>query len=466
MDNIHPERQPGHDPDSASDAGAGRWPALLAAGAALLLIGILFGAALWILAAVAAGLMVGVNHLLAKAWSESTVAVRRGGDAEGGSDREVKIGSRVPVEVAVSNRGRLPVLWLLAEDLTPRWATGAGVPHLRIEGERLRVMMLMPGETKTIDYEVICHRRGYFQIGPTVLETGDLMGLFRRYRVGAAPQFVTALPQIHPLSGYDIGSRRPIGEIRIRDSVIDDPTRLRGIRQWQPGDPMRSVHWAATARTGTLHSKVYEPSSIAGATLVLELHETTNPVKHEPVRSDLAVAAAASIATALHDLNEPFGLATNGRDAAERVRNEGWAGDHRVRNDLTEAVSMKSADDRLRPLVIHPGRGPVHLKQVTRTLARLDRTDGLTLAEFLTESEPRLSRETTLLAIAQECPPASIAALVGLARRGWAVAVILNTYETEDYSQMAGPLIAENIPTFHLSGPDAITDICRQLVMR
>ena len=240
----------------------------------------------------------------------------------------------------------------------------------------MQVLLLWGGETRQMNYEIICNRRGYFQVGPTILETGDMMGFYRRYRVGNKPQYITVLPDIVPLTAYEIGSRRPIGEIRMRENVMDDPTRLRGIRQWQPGDPMRSVHWAATARTGMLHSKVYEPSSIIGATLVLDLHESTTPKEHEPKRSDLAATAAASIAAALHDANEPLGLATNGRDAADRVRRQGWVGDHRVRGEATAAAAMMSESDRLRPVLLPPQRGPLHMKEILRTLARLERTDG------------------------------------------------------------------------------------------
>lgn len=433
--------------------------AAVAAVAALLLIGLLFGAAFWTVAGLVVALMIAANHALSKAWADAATATRHGGD------REVKIGSRVPVEIDVTNRGRIPLLWLLAEDLTPRFTVGNGSP-LRVEGARLRVMMLMPGATKRIAYEVVCRRRGYFQIGPTVLETGDLMGLFRRFRVGAPPWFVTVLPPVQLLTGYDIGSRRPVGEIRIRQSLLEDPTRLRGIRQWQPGDPMRSVHWAATARTGTLHSKVYEPTSIAGATLVLDLHQATNPDRHEPHRTDLAVSAAASILAALHDQGEPFAIATNGRDAAERARTEGWIGDHRVRDEIAEAAAMRPGDDQLRPLVFSPARDVGRLKELTRTLARLDRTDGLSLAELLAESESRLSSETTLIMIVQECPPESAAAIIGLARRGWAVAVILNTHDDEDFARLAAPTIAERIPTLHLRNEKAIPDLCREILAR
>jgi uncharacterized protein (DUF58 family) len=248
--------------------------------------------------------------------------------------------------------------------------------------------------------------------------------------------------------------------------LFEDPTRIAGVRKYQEGDPLARVHWRATARTGKLQSKIYEPSSIAGATLVLDLHESTNPQHHEPHRSDLAVTAAASIAAWLHESGEPFALATNGRDAADRIRREGWAGDHRVRGEATEAASMLSESDRRRPVLIGRGQGPLHLKELIRTLARLERTDALTLPELLVESEAQLSAETTLLVVLQQATPAAIATIVSLSRRGRAVAVIINTQDINDYSSIAGPLIACNIPTHHLSTKDSISDVCRQATLR
>ncbi len=443
-----------------AESGATPKFAIVAGISALLLVGMLFGAALWVMAAVAAGIMIAANSFLAKVWSTSTIAIRSAGDLE------VEIGAAVPVEIVLTNRSRVPVLWLLVEDLLPRWATFHDPPALKVEGDRLQVILLWGDETRKMNYEILCNQRGYFQVGPTIMETGDLMGLYRRYRVGNKPQYITVLPNIVPLTAYEIGSRRPIGEIRMRANVMDDPTRLRGIRHWQPGDPMRSVHWAATARTGTLHSKIYEPSSIIGATLVLDLHESTTPKEHEPKRSDLAVTAAASIAAALHDSNEPVGLATNGRDAADRVRRQGWVGDHRVRGEATEAASMMSESDRLRPVLLPPSRGPLHMRDILRTLARLERTDGLTFAELLVECESQLSSDTTLLVILQQCTAESIGMLIGLAQRGRAVAVIVNTHDINDYSEIAGPLIGSHIPTFHLASADAIADVCRQTLLR
>ncbi len=434
--------------------------AWIAGVAALLLCGMLFGASLWVLAGITVAGVLALNAMLARVWTDSVVAVREG------IDRELKLGSLVNVDIALTNHSKIPIIWLLVEDLLPRSALLQTPSSLEIDGSRVQVMMLWPQQTREIQYTLRCNRRGYYQIGPTVLETGDLMGLYRRYRVGTQPQYLTVLPEIVSLTGYDIGSRRPIGEIRMRDNVMDDPTRLRGIRQWQPGDPMRSVHWAATARTGTLHSKVYEPSSIIGATLVLDLHKSTNPSNHEPMRSDLAITAAASIAATLHDAGEPFGLVTNGRDAADRIRNEGWVGDARVRDAARQSAEMLGESDRLRPVIVGASRGPVQLAEVSRTLARLERTDGLTLPQLIAESQSRISNETTLLFIVQSCPVEALSSIISMSRRGWAVAVIINTHDINDYGAVAGPLISQRIPTFHLANKAAIPDVCRNLITR
>ena len=58
-------------------------------------------------------------------------------------------------------------------------------------------------------------------------------------------------------------------------------------------DPENRLHWRATARTGELHSKVYEPTSLAGATVLLDFHQDGYPRRNEPHRSELAITTAA-----------------------------------------------------------------------------------------------------------------------------------------------------------------------------
>jgi len=88
-----------------------------------------------------------------------------------------------------------------------------------------------------------------------------------------APHFLLVYPEVVPLEGFELASRRPIGEVRISHRLYEDPTRIAGVRRYETGDPLNRIHWRATARTGQFHCKVYEPSCIVGATLLLDFHE-------------------------------------------------------------------------------------------------------------------------------------------------------------------------------------------------
>ena len=441
-----------------------RQTAVLGVCAILAAAGMIAGAALWMTAAVAVAAVVVLAGYVATDWSRGVTCRRI--DPPGGTSIEVAIGSRVPVEIEVRNDGRLPVAWVLAEDTLPRRLdSGTSLrPPIEVDGASLAVMTLWRGEADSLRYCVPCPRRGYFEIGPAVLETGDPLGLFRRFRVDRATATVTVLPKVVRLGDYEIGSRRPIGEIRIRDNAIVDPTRIRGIRRWQIGDPLRSVHWAATARTGVLHSKQYESSSIIGATVLLDLHIATNPDAMEPYRGDLAITAAASICAELHEMSEPFAMATNGRDAAERIRTDRRAESAGSRAAATAAARTDGIDDRLRPIVTDVDRDEEHLKSILRTLARLQRSDGLTLAEMLIESRDRISSETTLIVVLQKAPAQSLQALLQLHNRGREVAVIVNTGDIGEFERIAAPLIDRRIAVAHLDDEDRIPELCRAAV--
>ena len=334
-----------------------------------------------------------VSRFLTQRWAESLAATREC------NRLTANIGDTVAVVVRVANRGRLPVPWMLLEDLLPRQALIHEPPNLKVQGRRVQLSMLRGGGVKSLLYQLTCNRRGYYQLGPLVLETGDLFGLHRRYRVVSEPHFLLVYPPVVPLEGFDIASKRPIGEVRMSYRLYEDPTRIAGVRQYEAGDPLNRVNWKATARTGKLHSKVYEPSTVAGVTILLDFHQQSHDPRQEPARSELAVTAAASLANAVYEMGQQIGLVTNGRDAADRIRQEGWDYDLRSRDAARRAASMADASDRLRPVVVPTGRGPEQLLQILETLARVELTDGLTLAQLIGETTSRLPRDATVVAI-------------------------------------------------------------------
>ena len=389
-----------------------------------------------------------LTRYLAKAWI-THIEGSRGCKAE-----PLQVGDSVDVTVKLKNTGTLPIGWLLVEDMLPEFALKQRPPRVNVKGRRITVVYIPRGKTKVIKYKITFNVRGYYQIGPTFVETGDVFGLHRRHRVLSEPAFVLVLPKILPLSKYEFASKRPIGEVRLANRLFEDPTRTAGVRPYQVGDPLQRVHWRATARTGELHVRVYEPTSLAGATVLIDFHSAGYFARGEPARSELAVTAACSIAYAVSLLNQQIGFASNGRDAAERVRaealekateseqsEEGFD----TRTEARERFEEVAQSDSLRPVQVTTRRGYDQFNQIRESLARLEMTDGMTFARLVVEVAPRLPKDATVIALLPAVSVDTSVALGQLRRQGFAISVILVALTDDDQPVAHGRLLAEGI---------------------
>jgi uncharacterized protein (DUF58 family) len=402
-----------------------------------------------------------LSRVLARSWIANVSATRHC------DQLTAEIGDEVQVELLIQNAGFLPVPWVLLEDMLPRQALDQKPPRLRIKGKRVQIRMLPSGREVSSDYEIHCEMRGYYQIGPLVMESGDLFGLHRRYRVDAEPHYLLVYPKVVPLQGYDLASRRPIGDVRLTHRLFEDPTRIAGVRPYEAGDPLNRVHWRATARTGQLHSKIYEPSTLAGATLLLDFHLAGYSRQGEPHRSELAVTTAVSLANAVYELGQQVGLVSNGRDAADRIRQEGWAHDYRTRKAARQHTVMRETSERLQPVIVDTRRGVEQFQRIRETLARLELTDGLSTAQLILETSNRLPRDATVVAVLPKVTVETALTLGNLRRQGYAVSVVLVACGDEQYEKAFGRLHAEGILDIrHLKDESELPELCQQQVRK
>jgi uncharacterized protein (DUF58 family) len=401
------------------------------------------------------------TRMLARNWVGSLRATRRL------SSLTAEVGDQVRVTLTVHNAGFLPVPWVLLEDMLPRMALRQKPPRLEIEGKRLQIRMLARRTETILHYKIDCRMRGYYQVGPLVMETGDLFGLHRRYKIDADPQYFLVYPRVVALSGYDLASRRPIGDIRLMHRLYEDPTRIAGVRPYESGDPLSRVHWKATARTGALHCKVYEPSSLAGLTLVLDFHKSSFHRRGEPFRSELAVTTAASLANAVCEMGQQVGLITNGRDIADRLRVAGVDSGQRSRTAARARAAEIEDNDRLRPQIVSTGRGAEQFQRIRETLARIELTDGLSSSQLVAETANRMPRDATVVALLAAVPVETALALGSLVRQGFAVAAILVTLDENDRQNAYGRLASEGIMDVReVKDENEIPDLCRQQLRR
>ena len=401
-----------------------------------------------------------LSQYLASQWIENVDAARECNRAS------AQIDEKVAVLLKLRNTGWLTISWLIWEDSLPKEALRQRPPRIKVEKRRYGITRLRPGDEVVLPYQVTFLMRGYYQIGPVMLETGDLFGLHRKYRVLTEPSYILIYPKVLPITGYDVASRRPIGEVRMTHRLFEDPTRISGVRPYERGDPMGRIHWKATARTGQLHSKTYESSSIAGATILLDFHKDRYSSLGEPYRSELAITSAASIANVVYQMGQQIGFVTNGRDAADRIREEGFRHEFATRKTAQKSASMSEDSDRLQPVTVQTRRGADQLMRILETLARVELTDGLTFAQLVSEADSRLPRDATIVALLPDVPPETAIALGNLRRRGFAVTAVVVMYDDErHYPDCLSRLAAERIDVRPVSDEAMLSNLCAEQAM-
>jgi len=159
------------------------------------------------------------------------------------------------------------------------------------------------------------------------------------------------------------------------------------------------------------------------------------------------------------------GFATNGRDAADRIRQEGPRHDFRTRSAAQQGVAMHERSERLEPLVVETRRGAEQLMRIVETLARVELSDGLAFDAFVIEVASRLPRDATVIAVLPDADESTAIALGNLRRQGYAVSAILIQFDTWGFQEAAGRLLAQGIETRQVIDEESLSMLCgRQLV--
>jgi uncharacterized protein (DUF58 family) len=123
-----------------------------------------------------------------------------------------------------------------------------------------QVISLGPRGKTSLNYSLKAQKRGYYTVGPLFVSSGDLLGMSSEKNSQGIADHVTVYPRVIPLTEIKLPSQSPMGTMRHKQPIFEDPTRPIGKRDYQAGDSLRRIDWKATAVTGRLQTKVFAPS--------------------------------------------------------------------------------------------------------------------------------------------------------------------------------------------------------------
>ena len=175
-----------------------------------------------------------------------------------GLEREMRygwahVGDQLEQRFTVINSGWAPGIWLEVEDRS-------NLPDYMAN----RVTSI--GRHNSIRWKIegTCKRRGLYTLGPTIMRSGDPLGLYQVELHLNETAVLMVLPPVLPLPSIEIAAGSQVGESRrTRRSALETTVSVDTVREYLPGDPQKSIHWPTSARRGSLYVRQFEhtPSS-------------------------------------------------------------------------------------------------------------------------------------------------------------------------------------------------------------
>lgn len=303
-------------------------------------------------------------------------------------------GEKVECEISVENRKLIPLAWARFGDRWP-WAVAPEqemlVEHTHSPEEGLLGLVLVLRGFARVRrrLELKFRERGAYKIGPVSVSSGDPFALFRSNATLPLEERVVVFPEVLPLKDLGLRADDPFGLRRSPNRLFKDNIQTVGVRDYLPGDGFRRIHWPASARIGSLQSRVYQP--VSGLDLIVCLNiSTLDPhwMGVVPEVMEGLIKVAASVVTEAFDQGYRVGLVSNGS-----IAHSG------------------------QPFRIPPGRSPKHLPLILEALAGVTPIVTTSFATYLLRQAPHLEYGSTLVVLTAVTPGELVEALIRLRER-------------------------------------------------
>ncbi|MEM8859017.1 MAG: DUF58 domain-containing protein [Chloroflexota bacterium] len=340
-------------------------------------------------------------------------------------------GEEVELTISATNRKLLPIFWANMTYEIPGKLKLKDL-NLVIEPSSQKASLrtywsLGPRQTASRTFQIKCHERGTYFIGPYYIDTGDPIGIFRgRIQI---PEFTSLIiyPKVFPLTPQRLPAQQPFGEARSVGRLFEDPIRTIGVREWRMGDSQRRIHWPVTAKYQTLHSRIYEPAEEEQILIFLNI-ATLEKFWHGtiPELQEQAIRVASSLAFELSEKRLAVGLIANGQ--------------------------LPRSDQ---PLKLMPGRAPSQLMIILELLAGVTPFASSSIEDLMMAEAPTISWGTTVVLVTAVIYPEMEIMLMDLAAAGRKIVLLLLDGEA-DPSKLSNIQIF-SIPEFDIEQASLIS---------
>ena len=305
------------------------------------------------------------------------------------------VGDTLEEDFQLINRSRLSALVVEIED------------HSELPGYQASVAeSLASRQTKRWRMRGVAGRRGVFRLGPADLTVGDPFGIFSAELHEPRQASVVVYPPISIMQDVTIPAGAMVGTSRSSIRTHQVTSDAGGIREFQPGDPLKRIHWLSSARHNRLVVKEFDLEPTASLWIALDLHSDVQAGRGDESTEEYAVKIASSLTYQLVRDNKSVGFIAMGRDQR---------------------------------FLIEPQKGLKQLWRILEALAVVQARGWVPFAQFLSASAPALGRGVSLVAVTPSADPSWVASLAQLSQRSiYPLAIALDAVSFDGRESNAG----------------------------
>ena len=118
--------------------------------------------------------------------------------------------------------------------------------------------------------------RGDVILGPTILHSGDLFGLFSFQQVIPHVKHLITLPYLVDIDSFPYPPGLLPGGKAQRFRSLDVTPHAAGVREYVPGDALKRIHWPSSAKKNKLIVKEFEQNPQASVWVLLDAEDSVH----------------------------------------------------------------------------------------------------------------------------------------------------------------------------------------------
>lgn len=235
------------------------------------------------------------------------------------------------LEEVIENAKVLPIVALKVKFQTSRDLKFADTTNTVVTDNYYRNDIISVGPYRKLIRELAFTgtKRGYFSIDGMSLVGTDLFMHSQMVSEIPCHTQLYVYPKPYRDARFTLTLQQLNGEILTRKHLLEDPFEFRGIREYEPYDDMRYIHWKATAKTGDL--KVIQKNYTAVKNIRIFLYLQHNTMIHRDELLENSIRMLVSLVENYLDMGSQIEIYSNCEDSItkqifsmEKLANKGY----------------------------------------------------------------------------------------------------------------------------------------------